>query len=128
MRAMTRRAAPLAALVLLAAAPLAAGCSSAPSYPHAYCGPLITQFHAKESRQAYLAGLAAVQKQGAPVAALIKDESAYARDEATASVPGTAGFGALAGAPAALGRVGADLQKLNAACGQPADAWKADNA
>jgi hypothetical protein len=127
MGAMPRRAASLAALALLAA-PLAAGCSPGLSYPHAYCGPLIAQFHAKESRQAYLAGLAAVQKQGAPVAALIKDETVYARDAATAAVPGTQGFGAVADAPAALGKVAVDLRQLNAACGQPADAYKSDNA
>jgi hypothetical protein len=122
---MTLRVKPLAAA--LAALPLGA-CSSAPAYSHSWCAPLITQFHATESRQAYLSRLAALQRQGAPVAGLIRDETAYTRDVAAANVPGTAGFGALASAPAALGKVSADLKVLNAACGQPADAWKGDNA
>jgi hypothetical protein len=123
---MTNRVSLAAALTVLAAASLA-GCGSGPSYPHSWCPPLIAQFHAKESRQAYLSGLAAVRKQGAPAGDLIADESAYAQDEATADVPGTAGFAAVAAAPAVFAKVGADLKELNAECGQPAAAYKADN-
>lgn len=121
-----RTALPAAALAVLAAS-LAAGCSPGPSHP-AWCAPLVTQFHAKESRQAYLDGLAAVERQGAPVGQLITDEKAYTQDEADANVPGTDSFAALADAPKALARVSADLKSLNAECGQPADAYKSDNA
>jgi hypothetical protein len=124
---MTNRAPLAAALTVLAAASLT-GCGSGPSYPHSWCPPLIAQFHAKESRQAYLSGLAAVQKQGAPVSRLITDESTYTQNQATADVPGTAGFAAVAAAPAVFAKVGADLKELNAECGQPADAYKSDNA
>lgn len=124
---MTNRAAPLAALTVLAAATLAACGSSAPSYPHAWCGPLITAFHAKETRQAYLNGLAATQKQGAPVAQLIADETAYTQNQATANSTGTGGFAAVAAAPAVLAKVIADLRQLNSECGQAASAYKADN-
>lgn len=117
-----------AALAAVAAASLAAGCSSSPASPHAWCTPLITQFHAKETRQAYLNGLAAVERQGAPVQALITDEAAYTQNQATASTPGTAGFGAVASAPAVLAKVSADLKELNSECGQDADAYKSDNA
>lgn len=114
----------LAAAVTAAAL---AGCSSGPSRP-AWCGPLITAFHAHETRQAYLNGLAALQKQGAPVGQLITDETKYTENQADASVPGVSGFGAVASAPAVLGRVSADLKALNAQCGQDADAFKSDNA
>jgi len=125
---MTNRASSLAVVLAAAAlaAPLAA-CSSAPSRP-AWCAPLIVQFRAHETRQAYLNGLAAVQKQGAPVGKLIADEAAYTANQASANSLGTAGFAAVAAAPKVLARVSADLKALNEQCGQPADAWKGDNA
>jgi hypothetical protein len=116
-----------AALTVLAAASLAA-CSSGPSYAHPWCAPLIAQFHAHETRQAYLNGLAATGRQGAPVGKLIADETAYTEDQATANAPGTAGFGAVASAPADLAKVSGDLKQLNSECGQAADAYKSDNA
>jgi hypothetical protein len=119
---------PRALAAAVATAASLAACSSGPSYPHAWCAPLITQFHAHESRQAYLNGLAAVEEQGAPVRNLITDETAYSGNQAAASVPGTAGFGAVASAPAVLGKVSADLKQLNSECGQPTDAYKSDNA
>lgn len=126
---MTYRAVPLAVVVASLAAAGLAGCSSSssPSFPHAWCGPLITQFHAKETRGAYLHGLAAAEKKGAPVAGLIADESAFAQDEATANTATTGSFAALAAAPAAIAKVIADLKQLNAECGQPAGAYKGDN-
>jgi hypothetical protein len=61
--------------------------------------------------RAYLDGLAALQKQGAPVQNLIADETAYTQNQASASVPGVSGFGAVASAPAVLGKVSADLKQ-----------------
>lgn len=118
----------LAAAALLAS--LAACGSSGTSYPHTWCGPLIAQFHAHESRQAYLDGLASLQKQGAPVAQLIADENKFVKDQETAADPGsgTAGFDALAAEPADSAKIGADLKALNSECGQPGDAYKSDNA
>jgi hypothetical protein len=125
---MTNRASLLAAtLAVLAAAPLAA-CSSAPSSPHPWCAPLIAQFHVHETRQAYLNGLAAVGKSGAPVGELLADEAAYTENQATANSLSTAGFAAVSAAPKVLAKVSADLQQLNAECGQAADAYKSDNA
>jgi hypothetical protein len=114
-----------AAIALLAAAPLTA-CSSGTPRP-SWCAPLVAQWHAKETRQAYLDELTALARQGAPVSELIADESAFARDNAVANIPGIPGFSALASAPAALGKVAADLQRLNAECGQPGESWKSDN-
>jgi hypothetical protein len=124
---MTSRASSLAVvLAALAIAPLAA-CSSGPSRP-AWCSPLTAQFHAKETRQAYLNGLAAAEKSGAPVGRLIADETAYTQNQAAANTPGVAGFSALADAPKVLAKVTADLKALNAECGQAGDAYKSDNA
>jgi hypothetical protein len=119
----------LAASVVLAAAPAAACSSVAPSYPHSWCAPLIAQFHAKESRQAYLSGLTALQKSGAPVAQLIADESQVVKDVAAINdaSSGTAGYTAGANAPGDLAKVAADLKTLNGECGQAADAYKSDN-
>jgi len=119
----------LAASVVLAAAPAAACSSGAPSYPHSWCAPLIAQFHAKESRQAYLDGLSALQGQGAPVAQLVADENKYVKDQEAASDPGsgTGGFDAIAAEPADFAKIGADLKTLNSECGQAADAYKGDN-
>lgn len=113
----------------LAVACLAA-CSSAPSYPHAWCSPLVTAFHAHVTRAAYVAALLDLENSGAPVGSLVKDETAYAADEQSANDPasGTAGFSALGAAPADLAKVSADLQQLNAECGQAASAYKSDNA
>jgi hypothetical protein len=110
-------------LTVLAAAGLAA-CSSGPSYPHTWCAPLIAQFHAKQSQAAYVAGL---QSSGAPAGKLITDIGTYERDQATANVPGTASFSALAAEPGDLAVVSGDLKQLNAECGQAADAYKGDN-
>lgn len=118
-------AVPLAAVAVASA--VACG-SYAPSYPHAWCAPLITAFHAHQSRQAYLNGLVAAGKQGAPVAQLVGDETAYTQDEADAAGTGTDSFAALADAPKVLARVTADLKALNALCGQPASAYKGDDA
>lgn len=125
---MTNRARSLAVIVAVLTAASLAACSSGPSSPHPWCAPLIVQFHAHESRQAYLNGLAAIEKQGAPVGKLITDETAYTQNQAAANTPGVAGFSALAGAPKVLARVSADLKELNAECGQAADAYKSDNA
>jgi hypothetical protein len=128
MKTMTLRARSLAAaLVILAAAPVAAGCSSGPSYPHSWCAPLIAQFHAKETRQAYIAGIAALEKSGAPVQQLVTDDTALEANQAAANAPGTAGFGAVAAAPALVAKISADQKVLNADCGQAPDAYKSDN-
>lgn len=124
---MTNRAVPLAVVLAALAATSLTACSPGPPYPHAWCAPLIKQFHVKETCGAYLKGLAAVERQGGPVAALIADESAFAQDEATANTATTGSFAALAAAPAAIAKVIADLKQLNAACGQPASAYKSDN-
>lgn len=122
---MAYRARSLAALVILAAAPLAAGCSS-PSHP-SWCGPLVTQFHAHETRQAYIAALTVLEKSGAPLRQMVADDTALERNQVTANAVGTAGFAAVAAAPALVARIDVDLKALNAACGQPANSWKADN-
>lgn len=117
----------LPALTAAVLAPLLVGCSSGPSYPHAWCGPLIARLHATQTRQAELSALASLQKTGAPVAQLIADEKAYAQNQVTAASTGTDSFGAVADAPKLLSKVTADLKALNSECGQPAGAYKSDN-
>lgn len=121
------RTLPAAIAAACAAAVLIPACSSSAPSP-SWCAPLVTQFHAKETRQAYIDALKSLRKQGAPVGQLIADETAYTQNQADAGTPGTAGFGAVASAPALLGKVSSDLKALNAACGQPGDAYKGDNA
>lgn len=119
-------------LPALAAVPLAAllaACGSpAPSYPHAWCGPLIAQLHARQTRQAEIDGVRALTKSGAPVTQWVTDETAYAANRDAANSTGDGSFAAVAAGPAALAKVTADLKDLNAQCGQPADAYKSDNA
>jgi hypothetical protein len=126
---MSNRAWPLAAVLAVAAAAGLAACSSSPSYPYAWCAPLITQFHAKETQAAYLAAILALDVPGVPLGNLVKDETAYAADKQAASDPasGTDGFSAVERAPGDLAKVSADLKQLNADCGQPADSYKSDN-
>ena len=122
-----RASLPLTALTAIAAVTLATGCSSSSPAP-AWCAPLVATFHAHQSRQAYLDGLVAAEGHGAPAGRLIEDETAYTQDEADAASTGTGSFAALAAAPKALAKVSADLKALNAECGQPADAYKSDDA
>jgi hypothetical protein len=125
---MSRKSLTVAAVVpLLAAALLATACSSSPSGP-SWCPSLITALHAKQTRQAELAALVSIEKQGAPVGRLIADESAYAKNQATAASASADSFTAVADAPGLLAKVAGDLKALNAQCRQPADAYKSDNA
>jgi hypothetical protein len=121
---MTSCARSLAAIVVVSAAVGLAACSSGPSYAHPWCAPLIAQFHARQAQAAYVAGL---QSSGAPVGKLITDIGTYEQDQATANVPGTASFSALAAEPGDLAVISGDLKALNADCGQAADAYKSDN-
>jgi hypothetical protein len=113
------------ALAALAAVVLP-GCSSGPSYPHSWCGPLMTQLRTSETRSAENAGLAALQKSGAPVGELAADLTAYEHVLAAENGSGTASYSAVLNAPAALAKLGADLKQLNSECGQPATAYKSD--
>ena len=115
-----------AVAVVTATAALAAFSSSGPSHPHAWCAPLLAQLRGHDNQAAYAAGLTRLQGSGAPVGKLAADLAVYENDKATADVPGTASFAALAAEPAAIAKVSADLQSLNAECGQPADAYKSD--
>jgi hypothetical protein len=123
---MTNYARPLAAALIVLAAVSLGACSSGPSYP-SWCGPLVTQFHAHETRQAYIAALAALEESGAPVQQLVADETVLEQNQVSANSPGTAGFGAVAAAPALAAKASADQKVLNADCGQAPDAWKGDN-
>jgi hypothetical protein len=123
----TRSRLPAIALAAVAAAGLAACGSGGPSYPHSWCAPLVTQFHAKLEQAAYAAGLTALQGQGAPVGQFAADLAAYEHDKAEAATTNDDSFTALAGEPKAIAKVEADIKQLNATCGQPGDAWKSDS-
>jgi hypothetical protein len=122
----SRIAAGLAAVPVTAA--LLTGCGSSPSSPHPWCTPMITQFHKPETQAAYLAGLTVLQQSGAPVGKLITDITVYAGLQDEVNSPGIAGYEAMPELLGQLTKIGADLQQLNRECGEPASAYKTDNA
>jgi hypothetical protein len=124
---MTHRARTAAAALAVSAVTALAGCSSGPTYPHAWCGPLVAEFHAKDTWPARQAAYQSAGNAGAPVASLIADESRLYADKAAENEPGTAGYAAVPDAVTAVKKIGADLKALNADCGQPAGAYESDN-
>ncbi len=117
-----------ATVVVIAAAASAAVLLSGPSYPHAWCGPVLAQLHAHETQGTFDANMSALENRGAPVGKLISDGDSASQDEAAAdnSDP-SSGFSDLTAGTVELQQVGTDLQQLNRDCRQPANAYKSDN-
>jgi hypothetical protein len=124
--------------ILAAAAPAAvlaaAGVSAAflltnPSYPHAWCGPVLAELHAKGgSEQGYETTMAQIeQRDHAPVGQLLSDlyayGAAYSGEQAADNVQV---LGAIGNTMGTLNAVGNDLKAINAQCGQPPGAYKTD--
>jgi len=102
--------------------------TASPSYPHAWCGPVLAQLHDHESQDAFDSSLTALEAQGAPVASLINDgdmANAYEAAAQSSSIEDVSGY--LADAKKSLLKAGDDLKVLNRECGQPANAYKDDN-
>ena len=103
--------------------------TAGPSYPHAWCGPVLAQFHARENSGQYLSALGRLESQGAPVARLISDNQALLSDEAgEGGLVSQSSVNDVEAAPGDVDKIAADLRQVNLACGQPGNAWKTDNA
>jgi hypothetical protein len=71
-------AAGLAAVAVILGALFAAGVIGGPSYPHAWCGPLLGDLHANGTEQSFEATLNQIQNQDhAPVGQLLSDLYKY---------------------------------------------------
>ncbi len=123
---------------------LAAGCAAAlaiaavavaivvsrPSYPHAWCGPLLTDLHVRgESDLGYAAALARLQRRDhAPVRRLLQDLRDYAVARSVVQYPGDVmPSGSAAGTVLIFAAVKGDLRALNRRCGQPRGAYEGDS-
>jgi hypothetical protein len=122
---------------------LAAGCAavlvvagavavvvSRPSYPHAWCGPVLTELHVRgESDLGYAAALASLRRRDhARVGSLVSDlrDYALARSVVEYDTDQTPS-GSLAGIVSTFTAVQGDLRVLNRRCGQPAGAYEDDS-
>ncbi|MGH3401090.1 MAG: hypothetical protein ACRDRJ_00990 [Streptosporangiaceae bacterium] len=117
------------AAVLVAAAAVAVVVSR-PSYPHAWCGPLLTELHVRgESDRGYAAALASLRRRDhAPVGTLVSDLRDYALARSlveydTNQTPS----GSNAGIVSTFAAVQGDLRALNRRCGQPPHAYQDDS-
>lgn len=117
------------AAVLVAAAAVAVVLSR-PSYPHAWCGPLLTELHTRgETDLGYAAALASLRhRDHAPVGSLLSDLRDYAVAHSvvqydTDQTPA----GSAAGMLSTFAAVQGDLRALNRRCGQPPRAYEDDS-
>lgn len=118
------------AAVLVIVAGAAATVVSRKSYPHAWCGPLLTELHVRgESDPGYEAALARLRlRDHAPVGSLLSDLHDYSvahsvvqyRTDVTPS-------GSAAGMVSTFTTVQSDLRALNRRCAQPPGAYKGDS-
>ena len=119
------------AAVLVVGAVATAVVVSRPSYPHAWCGPLLTQLHVRgESDLGYAAALARLrQHDHAPVGTLLSDLSDYtvARSVMQYQNNLVAPSGSVAGMASTFTAVRGDLRALNRKCGQPPGAYEGDS-
>jgi hypothetical protein len=119
------------AAVLVIGAVATAVVVSRPSYPHAWCGPLLTQLHVRgESDLGYAAALARLRRgDHAPVGTLLSDLSDYtvARSVMQYQNNLVAPSGSVAGMASTFTAVRADLRALNRTCGQPPGAYEGDS-
>jgi hypothetical protein len=103
---------------------------SRPSYPHAWCEPLLADLHVRgESDLGYAAALARLRRSDhAPVGRLLQDLRDYAVARSVAQYPGNvAPSGSAAGTVLIFATVKGDLRALNRQCGQPRGAYEDDS-
>lgn len=119
------------AAVLVIAAVATAVEVSRPAYPHAWCGPLLTDLHVRgESDLGYAAAVARLgRREHAPVGRLIADLRglAVARSGVQSPDNGRAPSGSIVGMEAIFTLLRGDLRVLNRSCGQPARAYQSDS-
>ena len=118
------------AAVLVIGAVAIAVVVSRPSYPHAWCGPVLTELHVRgESDLGYAAALASLRRRDhARVGSLVSDlrDYALARSVVEYDTDQTPS-GSLAGIVSTFTAVQGDLRVLNRRCGQPAGAYEDDS-
>ncbi|MDQ2873437.1 MAG: hypothetical protein M3Y33_00815 [Actinomycetota bacterium] len=119
-----------AAAVLVIGAVTTAVVVSRPSYPHAWCRPLLTELHVQgESDPGYAAALVRLRRRDhAPVGELLSDLDDYT--VARSVVPNQADLtpsGSVAGMASTFTAVTGDLRAPNRRCDQPPGAYEGDS-
>jgi antirestriction protein ArdC len=102
---------------------------TSPSYPHAWCAPLLAELYTRPGGQlSFQADLARLERRDhAPVGKLIADLRAYSLAHALeAEGDDLNPFANISATTAALRVVRRDLRALNTACGQPAQEARND--
>jgi hypothetical protein len=103
---------------------------SRPSYPHAWCGPLLTELHARgESHPGYAAALVRLRRRDhAPVGKLLSDLYDYTvASSVVQNQNGRTPSGSVAGMASTFTAVKGDLRALSRKCGQPPGAYEGDS-
>jgi hypothetical protein len=103
---------------------------SRPSYPHAWCGPLLTQLHVRgESDLGYAAALVRLRRRDhAPVGRLVSDLYDYAVARSVVQYQNdVTPSGSVAGMASTFTAVQGDLRALSRKCGQPPGAYEGDS-
>jgi hypothetical protein len=121
-------AAGCAAVVVIAA--VTAVVVNRPSYPHSWCGPLLTELHVRgESDLGYASALARLQhRDHAPVGSLLSDLHGYAVAHSVVQYHAdVTPSGSVAGMVSTFAAVKDDLRALNRRCGQPPGAYQGDS-
>jgi hypothetical protein len=118
------------AAVLVIGAVATAVVVSRPSYPHAWCRPLLTELHVQgRSDLGYAAGLVRLRhRDHAPVGKLLSDLDDYTvASSVIQSQTDQASSGSFAGMASTFTAVKGDLRALNRECGQPRGAYEGDS-
>jgi hypothetical protein len=119
------------AAVLVIAAVATAVVASRPAYPHAWCGPLLTDLHVQgRSDLGYAAAVARLgRREHAPVGRLVSElrSLAVARSGVQSPDNGRSPSGSIVGMESIFTALRGDLRVLNRSCGQPAGAYQSDS-
>jgi hypothetical protein len=118
------------AAVLIIGAVITAVVVSRPSYPHAWCGPLLTGLHTPgQSDPGHAAALARLRRRDhAPVGKLLSDLNDYTVARSVLQNQNDrASSGSFAGMASTFTAVKGDLRALNRKCGQPPGAYEGDS-
>ncbi len=119
------------AAALVIAGVTTAAVARGPSYPYAWCGPLLTALHVRgESDLGYAAAVARVgRRDHAPVRRLVADLRDYAvASSGLLQYPNNGvRSGNAAGMLSVFAVVQRDLRALNRSCAQPAGAYRGDS-
>jgi hypothetical protein len=118
------------ALALVIVAVTTAAVVRRPSYPHAWCGPLLAALHVRgESDLDYAAAVASLgHRDHAPVGRLVSDLRNYSVARSVLQYPNNhMPSGSAAGMTSIFAVVESDLRVLNRSCAQSAGAYKDDS-